>query len=161
MVKSRNHEDDDQPVLKMTSIAQNLPPDTAYCLDEVTRRAARVALAGYDAVRVPYICQLSGSSEEILLISRYAAERMVVATRGAIDIDEARVLAMVHIAKLCEHDIGELLHMPGTKAASILRDLMARNLAFSHNINGVTCYIQTDGDVRTQFMDLALGALSA
>ena len=132
-----------------------------HCLDEITRRAARVALAGNDAVRVPYICQLSGASEEILLISRYAAERMVVATRGIIDIDEARVLAMVHIAKLCENDIGELLHMSGTKAATILQGLMARELAFSHNINGVTCYIQTDGEVRTQFTDLALGALSA
>ncbi|HEY9080329.1 hypothetical protein [Magnetovibrio sp.] len=145
----------------MTSTAQNTSSQPMYCLDEITRRAARVALAGNDAVRVPYICQLSGASEEILLISRYAAERMVVATHGAIDIDEARVLAMVHIAKLCEQDIGELLHMSGTKAANILKDLMARNLAFAHTINGVTCYIQTDGEVRTQFTDLALGALSA
>jgi len=145
----------------MSLIAQNMLPEPMHCLDEITRRAARVALAGNDAVRVPYICQLSGSSEEILLISRYAAERMIVATRGAIDVDEARVLAMVHIAKLCENDIGELLHMSGTKAATILRELMARGLAFAHNINGVTCYIQTDGEVRTQFTDLALGALSA
>ena len=148
-------------MLDMTFIAHNASTEPMHCLDEITRRAARVALAGNDAVRVPYICQLSGSSEEILLISRYAAERMVVATRGAIDTDEARVLAMVHIAKLCENDIGELLHMSGNKAVTILRDLIARGLAFSHNINGVTCYIQTDGEVHTQFTDLALGALSA
>jgi len=144
-------------------------PDTAltpsplqtYCLDEVTRRAARVALAQHDAVRIPYICQLSGSSEEIMMISRYAAERMVVATKGAIDTDEARVLAMVHIAKLCINDISDLLHMPGQKTAKILKELVGRGLAFSHTIHGVLCYVQTDGEVHIQFTDLALGALSA
>lgn len=145
----------------MPATAQIATPVQVYCLDEVTRRAARVALAQHDAVRIPYICQLSGSSEEILMISRYAAERMVVATKGAIDIDEARVLAMVHIAKLCENDIAELLHMPGQKTARILKELMERDLAFSHTINGVLCYVQTDGEVHTQFTDLALGALSA
>jgi len=131
------------------------------CLDEITKRAARVALAQHDAVRVPYICQLSGIAKEILLISRYAAERMVVATSGVIDTDEARVLAVVHIAKLCERDIGDLLHMPGQKAAQILSTLVDRELAFLHNVDGVPCYIQADGEVHTQFTDLALGALSA
>lgn len=134
---------------------------SAYCLDEITRRAARVALSDFDAVRVPYICQLSGASEEILLISRYAAERMVVATKGAVDTNEARVLALVHIAKLCITDIAELLHMPTHMAANILNDLENRGHAFSHNIDGVTCYIQTDDDVHMQFTDLALGALHA
>ena len=134
---------------------------SAYCLDEITRRAARVALSDFDAVRVPYICQLSGASEEILLISRYAAERMVVATKGAIDIDEARVLALVHIAKLCLTDIADLLHLPAHIAANILESLEDRGHAFSHTIEGVTCYIQTDDEVHTQFTDLALGALHA
>ena len=145
----------------MNTLGPHTQSTPAYCLDEITRRAARVALAQHDAVRVPYICQLSGSAEEILLISRYAAERMVVATRGEIDIDEARVLAMVHIAKLCQNDIAELLRMPGQKTANILEELVARELAFTHNINGVVCYIQNSGDVHTQFTDLALGALSA
>ncbi|MBL4614763.1 MAG: hypothetical protein JKY27_07815 [Magnetovibrio sp.] len=145
----------------MTATARQHYDDQTYCLDEITRRAARVALASYDAVRVPYICQLSGAAEEILLISRYAAERMVVATKDAINIDEARVLALVHIAKLCQGDIAELLHMPGQKAAQILHDLVTRDLAFFHDIQGVRCYVQTDGEVHIQFTDLALGALSA
>jgi len=145
----------------MTTTAQSLQIEPTYCLDEVTRRAARVALAQHEAVRVPYFCQMSGSAEELLLISRYSAERMVIATRGDIDIDEARVLALIHIAKLCEPDIGELLHMPGQKTAQILQDLIGRGLAFEHTIDGVTCYIQTDGEVHKQFTDLALGALSA
>lgn len=135
--------------------------ETPHCLDELTRRSARVALSNFDAVRVPYICQLSGAAEELLIISRYAAERMVVATRGAVDIDEARVLATLHIAKLCEEDIADLLHMPGQMAARILEALVKRNLAFTHIIKGVKCYIQTDGEVHTQFTDLALGAMHA
>jgi len=143
----------------MSALAPNNLIDTSHCLDEITRRAARVALGRFDAVRVPYICQLSGASEEILLISRFAAERMVVATQGAIDIDEARVLATLHIAKLCEDDIADLLHMPGHMTAHILDELVTRGLAFAHNIKGVKCYIQTDGEVHTQFTDLALGAM--
>lgn len=145
----------------MNSSAAFQQVEQTYCLDEITRRAARVALASHDAVRVPYICQLSGDAEEILLISRYAAERMVVATKGQIDIDEARVLGLVHITKLCESDIAELLHMSGQRAAQILEGLVSRELAFSHDIEGVRCYLQTDGDVHIQFTDLALGALSA
>ena len=140
-------------------------PDTmdqnTYCLDDITRRAARIALAGNDAVRVPYICQLSGAPEELLLISRFAAERMVIATKGEIDIDEARVLALVHIAKLCITDIADLLHMPGQKADAILADLTKRGLVFCHDLNGIRRYIQTDGEVHLQFTDLALGALPA
>jgi len=147
--------------LDMPALVQDLQLHTANCLDEVTKRAARVALAQHDAVRVPYLCQLSGTAKEILLISRYAAERMVVATSGTIDTDEARVLAVVHIAKLCERDIADLLHMPGQKTSQILGALVDRKLAFSHEIDGVPCYIQADGEVHTQFTDLALGALSA
>ena len=131
------------------------------CLDEVTRRAARVALGKNDAVRVPYICQLSGSGEELMLISHYAAERMVVATGGQIDSVEARVLALVHIAKLCLTDIAELLHMSTQRCQSILDDLERRDLVFRYEINGLTCYVQNEGDVHTQFTDLALGALHA
>lgn len=147
--------------LAMPVPVQDVCLQSANCLDEVTKRAARVALAQHDAVRVPYICQLSGTAKEILIISRYTAERMVVATSGLIDTDEARVLALVHIAKLCERDIGDLLHMPGQKAAQILGALVDRKLAFSHEVDGVPCYIQADGEVYTQFTDLALGALSA
>ena len=137
------------------------PAHDENCLDEVTRRAARVALGSYDAVRVPYICQLSGSAEELMLISTYAAERMVVATNGQIDSVEARLLALVHIAKLCPSDIAELLHMSSKRCQTILDDLEKRDLVFSHDVGGMTCYMQTDGDVHNQFIDLALGAMHA
>jgi len=145
----------------MIYLQQRMPSHQTYCLDEVTRRAARIALADYDAVRVPYICQLSGAAEEILLISRFAAKRMVAATKGSIDIDEARVLALVHITTLCVSDIADLLHMPGQKALQILEDLVQRELVLRHEIEGVRCFMQTDGEVHRQFTDLALGALPA
>lgn len=137
------------------------PAHEQNCLDEITRRAARVALGSHDAVRVPYICQLSGSAEELMLISHYAAERMVIATGGQIDIVEARVLALVHIAKLCLTDIADLLHMSTKRCQTILDDLERRDLVFSLKIGELTCYIQTEGDVHNQFTDLALGALHA
>ncbi|MEG3619377.1 hypothetical protein V5T82_12995 [Magnetovibrio sp. PR-2] len=137
------------------------PVDSQNCLDEITRRAARVALGGHDAVRVPYICQLSGSAEELMLISTFAAERMVVATNGQIDVLEARLLALVHIAKLCITDIAELMHMSTKRCQVLLDDLERRGLVFSHNVDGMACYVQNEGEVHSQFTDLALGALHA
>lgn len=134
---------------------------TQRCLDEITLMSARVALADRDAVRVPYICLVSGRAKELLLISRQAAERMVVATKGAIDTDEARILALLHISHLCETDIPDLLHIPYSHAKAKLDALAARGLAHAELFEDVSYYKQNDGDIRAQFKDLALGAFNA
>jgi len=134
---------------------------TQRCLDEITLMSARVALADRDAVRVPYICQVSGRAKELLLISRHAAERMVVATQGTIDADEARILALLHISHLCETDIPDLLRIPYAHAKAKLDALAARGLAQAQMFEDVSYYKQNDGDVCAQFKDLALGAYNA
>jgi hypothetical protein len=134
---------------------------TQRCLDEITMMSARIALADRDAVRVPYICQVSGRAKELLLISRRAAERMVVATKGVINIDEARTLALLHISHLCETDIADLLHVSQPRAKAMLNALAKRGLASLHMFEDVSYYKQNDGDVHTQFQDLALGAFNA
>lgn len=134
---------------------------TQHCLDEITLMSARVALADRDAVRVPYICQVSGRAKELLLISRFAAERMVVATKGMVDINEARILALLHISHLCETDIPALLRMPESAAKAILKDLSARGLATAQTFEDVSYYKQNAGEVHAQFQDLALGAFNA
>ena len=128
------------------------------CLDEITVMSARMALADRDAVRIPYICQISGRAKEILVISRDAAERMVIATKGAVTVDEARLLALVHISQLCETDIPELVRMPRNKSASILQDLAQRGLAIMQKVEDVCFYRQSQDDVHVLFSDLALGA---
>lgn len=139
---------------------ENLSQDYR-CLDEMTVMTARSALADRDAVRIPYICQVSGQAKELLVISRHAAERMVVATKGAIDIDEAKVLALLHISHLCESDVPELLHIPKQRTLTILKDLAARGRATVQEKAGVCFYAQNRDDVHVQFTDLALGAMSA
>lgn len=128
------------------------------CLDDMTVMAARVALRDRDAVRIPYICQMTGEGKELLVISRDAAERMVVATKGAVTLEEARVLALLHISQLCETDIHEIVDIPQKRSASILEDLARRGLAVKLNIGEVCFYEQNRDEVHVQFSDLALGA---
>ena len=134
---------------------------TQRCLDEITLMSARVALADRDAVRIPYICLVSGRPKELMMISRDAAERMVAATKGLIDTEEARVLALLHISQLCEADISELLRMPESTAQSTLLALAARGLTSALKFEDVVYYKQAPGEVYAQFSDLALGAHSA
>lgn len=131
------------------------------CLDEMTVMTARMALADRDAVRIPYICQVSGRAKELLVISRDAAERMVVATKGTVTIDEARLLALVHISQLCEADIPDLVRMPRQKSVSILEGLANRGLAIMQKAEDVCFYRQNLDEVHMLFSDLALGATSA
>jgi len=131
------------------------------CVDDITLMSARIALADRDAVRIPYICQISGHAEELLLISRTAAEGLAVAARGAIDADEARVLAVLHMTQISESDVPDLLNMPVGKALGILEGLAARGLATAQDFAGVRCYRQNPGDVYALFQDLAAGAGNA
>ena len=134
---------------------------TQRCLDEITLMSARVALADRDAVRIPYICLVSGRAKELMMISRKTAERMVIATKGLINIDEARTLALLHISQLCEADIPELLHMPLSKAKNLLANLAARGLTSALTYEDVVYHQQSPGELHAQFSDLALGAHSA
>lgn len=132
-----------------------------HCLDESTMMTARAALLDRDAVRVPFFCQRSGLPKELLLISRHAAERMVVATKGMVDVDEARVLALLHITPLCDHDLPELLRLPLNKVRQMLSDLARRGLAVSEIVEDASYFSQASGEVHLQFTDLALGAQHA
>ncbi len=145
----------------MNSVLGIVSPHEPHCLDDITRLTVRMALGDCDAIRVPYICQISEKPRELMMISPLAAERMVTATQGHITPQEARILALIHIAKLCVGDIADLLHMSVPAATNVLEDLVRRGLAFRYDIDGVRCYMQSDGEVHLQFTDLALGAMHA
>ncbi len=134
---------------------------TTCCMDNHTAVAARAALADRDAVRVPYVCSISGNAEEILIISPHMAKRVVVASGGMIDVTEARALAPLTLTPLCVGDVAELNRMPGQKAAHILNDLIKRDIVTSLEILGLNYFKLKSGIIKTELQNIAKDAALA
>ena len=134
---------------------------TMNCIDNLTAIVARAALADRDAVRVPYICNISGKAEEILIISPHMAERVVVASGGMVDVTEARALAPLALTPLCVRDVAELNRIPDQKAASILDDLAKRDIVTSREFLGLIYFKLKAGVIKTQLQSIAKNAALA
>lgn len=73
--------------------------------------------------RVSYRCQLSGKEEEILLIGELLAFQLADAVPESEDSSDARILAGLYSAELCECDVATLTKLPENEIVHKLQRL--------------------------------------
>ena len=90
------------------------------CVDPRDVEQAMTGLDPGGQTRVAYVCKLSGAREEILVVGSELAERLADAMPDADDPDDAKILAALSDAELCECDVATVT---GLSESDVLRRL--------------------------------------
>ena len=90
--------------------------------------------------RVSYTCQLSGETETILLIGDAVASRLVQSLSEVNDIAEAKILAGLSSAELCECDIATLTRLPEGDVIAHLTRLEERGAVTRRPVQGMNYF---------------------
>lgn len=118
------------------------------------------AMRGLDragVARVSYTCQLSGEKETILLLDDDVASRLAQTLSEVDDIAEARILAGLSSAELCECDLATLTQLPEGEVISHLRQLEARGVVSHRQIQGMNYFRLKAENLRRKISDVVLG----
>lgn len=90
--------------------------------------------------RVSYTCQLSGKEEEILLIGDLLAFQLADAVPEAEDSGDARMLAGLYSAELCECDVATLTKLPENEVVDKLRRLALLGVLVHRELHSMNYY---------------------
>ena len=121
---------------------------TIRCMDPSSVKNAMQTLDAGGIVRVPYTCQLSGNKEEILLLGDTLANAISEVVIEAEDAGDAKILAGLFSAELCECDVATLTMMPESEVVSRLQALEKNGVLSRRKIDGMNYYRLESGDVR-------------
>ena len=107
--------------------------------------------------RVSYTCQLSGETETILLLGDDVASRLAQSLPEVNDIAEARILAGLSSAELCECDLATLTRLPESDVISYLTRLEERGAILRRRIQGMNYFRLKAENLRHKIGDVAFG----
>ena len=99
-------------------------------------------------VRVPYTCQLSGNEEEILLLGDTLAAEISEVVEQAEDAGDAKILAGLFSAELCECDVATLTTLQENDVLRRLRALESAGVLSRRKIDGMNYYRLESESVR-------------
>lgn len=98
--------------------------------------------------RVPYTCQLSGNKEEILLLGDKLATRISEVVAEAVNASDAKILAGLFSAELCECDVATLTMLPENEVVRRLQALEKTGVLSRRKVGGMNYYRLESGNVR-------------
>lgn len=120
------------------------------CLDPDAVEAARRELEHAGVARISYKCRLSGKEAATLLIGGRLASRLAGTVPEAGDADDARILASLYSAELCECDVATVTALPETEVVQRLRILAALRVLVHRELHGMNYYRLDSGKVHRQ-----------
>ena len=106
--------------------------------------------------RVSYTCQLSGETETILLVGDDVASRLAQSLSEVNDIAEARILAGLSSAELCECDLATLTRLPEGDVISLLARLKERGAVARRQVHGMNYFRLEAENLRGRIGDVVL-----
>ena len=110
------------------------------CMDPCLVRDARKRLNPNSFEKVSYRCHLSGQQVQIFLIGEKLAAGLVEVAAEIGEFSDARIVAGLYSAELCECDVATLTSLPETESVKRLR-MLSENGALSHReLNGMNYY---------------------
>lgn len=118
------------------------------CMDPSSVKNAMQTLDTGGIVRVPYTCQLSGNKEEILLLGDTLATEISEVVVEAGDAGDAKILAGLFSAELCECDVATLTTLQENDVVRRLRALEKSGVLSHRKIDGMNYYRLESGNVR-------------
>jgi|GEM_PF-1306919 len=127
------------------------------CLDPAVVEEAVGQLDPSGAERVSYTCKISGEEEELLLIGDRLAARLAEALPEAEDTGDAKILAGLWSAELCECDLATLTGLPEARVVERLQALTARGVLGHREIHDMNYYHLESEAVRAR-VEETLGA---
>ena len=108
--------------------------------------------------RVSYTCQLSGETETILLVGDDVASRLAQSLSEVNDIAEARILAGLSSAELCECDLATLTRLPEGDVISHLARLEERGAVSRRQVQGMNYFRLKAENLRRKIGDVVRGS---
>jgi DNA-binding transcriptional ArsR family regulator len=119
------------------------------CMDSSSVKNAMQGLGAGGIVRVPYTCQLSGNKEEILLLGDSLATGISKVVVEAENAGDAKILAGLLSAELCECDVATLTTMQENDVVRRLRALEMAGVLSHRKIDGMNYYRLASENVRS------------
>ena len=124
------------------------------CMDPADVEAAVRRLDRAGVERVSYTCQLSKETETILLVGDDVASRLAHSLSEVNDIAEARILAGLSSAELCECDLATLTRLPEGDVISQLARLEERGAVSRRQLRGMNYFRLTAESLRRKIGDI-------
>lgn len=118
------------------------------CMDPSSVKNAMQGLDAGGIVRVPYTCQLSANKEEILLLGDTLATEISEVVVEADDAGDAKILAGLFSAELCECDVATLSTLQENDVVRRLRALEMAGVLSRRKIDGMNYFRLESENVR-------------
>jgi len=129
------------------------------CLDPAVVEQAVGRLDPLGTTRVAYTCKISGEEEELLLIGDRLAARLAEALPEAEDAGDAKILAGLWSAELCECDVATLTALQEARVVERLRTLAGQGVLGHRTIHSMS-YYHLESQALRQCLDEVLAAVS-
>ena len=120
------------------------------CLDQETVAKVRRGLAGSALSTVPYVCKISGESEQVQLASRDLAQAVAERIDALQDRTDALLVIAVLHTDLCECDLATLAEEPEAVVLEHLARLKDAGVLALRRIHDMNYYGVGDGAVRDE-----------
>ena len=127
------------------------------CMDPADVEAAVRRLDRGGVEQVSYTCQLSGETETILLVGDDVASRLARTLSEVNDIAEARILAGLSSAELCECDLATLTRLPESDVISHLTRLEERGAVSRRQVQGMNYFRLKAEKLRSEIGEVVWG----
>ena len=124
------------------------------CMDPAAVRDAGLRLDPDGVEKVSYRCHLSGRQEQILLPGDNLAARLVEAAAEIGDIYDARIVAGLYSAELCECDVATLTSLAEPETVSRLSALAAKGVLSHRKLDGMNYYRVESGTLRSKIAEI-------
>lgn len=118
------------------------------CMESSTVEDAMRRLDSAGVERVSYTCQLSAKEEAILLIGDLVASRLADVVPEAEDSSDARLMAGLYSAELCECDVATLTRLPENEVVHKLRRLTLLGVLAHRELHSMNYYRLESDKVR-------------
>jgi DNA-binding transcriptional ArsR family regulator len=128
------------------------------CLAPVDVEAAARRLDPGGVERVSYTCQLSGETETLVLLGDDVASHLAESLSDIDTVAEAKILAGLSSAELCECDVATLTGLPEAEVISHLTLLEARGAVARRTIHGMNYFRLNAEELRHRIGDLIGGS---
>lgn len=117
------------------------------CLEQGTVRTAKEEMKGASVGKVPFVCKLSGKTEDILLLSDESAQRLASMPDAIGGPLTQKILCAILGAELCECDIATLTEGEEGKVLDELERLRSAGIVKCREIEGMKYYAHASVDV--------------
>lgn len=124
------------------------------CIDPATVHEVTKYLSPSGIKWLPYKCQLTGKEENILLIGNDIALRLTPSITEADNANDARILAALYSAELCECDVATLTNLSDQEVIDQLERFKKSGVITHRIIHGMNYYRLNSKIAESVFSDL-------